>query len=280
MSPVDQELQAWRDNAGHWIRNAGQIGDLTRPATEALVERLSPSAGQRILDVASGAGDPALLIARHVGPEGHVTATDGVEEMLATLRADAARQGLQNVSVLAATAEDLRLPAAAFDAACSRFGVMFFADAGRALANMRRAVRPGGRLVVVAWGARESNPFFTLTMDALDGAGGAGPSLPPGTRTVFEYSEPGRLLALAAEAGWQQAVEERRAFRMRLAGVGPEGLLDALASLSRRVADRIATLAPAVVRDARAAVAARAAPHAVNGDIVLPAEVLVVWGRA
>jgi ubiquinone/menaquinone biosynthesis C-methylase UbiE len=233
-----------------------------------------------VLDVAAGAGDPALAIARLVGPTGGVTATDGVPEMLAALQAAASREGLGQITTRLAPAEALELPPASHDAACSRFGVMFFADPLAALSGMARAVRAGGRLVVVAWGAADANPYFTATMEALDAAGA--PSLPaqPGIKTVFEFAEPGRLLRLAQQAGWRQAQEEVVPLTMTLPDTAPEGALDLLARLSRKVESRLAGLDAAALDRARAAVARRLQPFARGGDIAFPAQALIVSGRA
>jgi len=277
---ADPELLAWRDNAGHWIAACDQIELMTQPASDALIERLAVAPGQHLLDVASGTGDPALRLARLVGPSGHVTATDGVPSMLEALRSRAAEQGLRNVTTVLSAAEDIALPPGSFDGASSRFGVMFFANATAALAAMHRAVRAGGRLAVAAWGVKERNPFFTLTAEALDEAGAPAPSLPPGSRTVFEFAEPDLLASVASAAGWHDVREERPTFSMRLHSVPPEDMLDTLAKLSRRVTERLGQLDPAAQRRAHALVEQRARPYSQGGDVVYPAEIVVVSARA
>jgi SAM-dependent methyltransferase len=199
--------------------------------------------------------------------------------MLEALKQRARARGLVNVSTLYAPAEELRLPAASFDGACSRFGVMFFGDPLRALANVRHAVRPGGRLVLAAWGARESNPFFTLPNETFEELGVPDPAT-AGARTVFEYSLPGQLAALLHEAGWHDVREERAALRLPLADTPPDRLLDVLADISRRIAERLQPL-DAAARDAvRARLAQRAAAYACNDGVAFPAEVLFLSARS
>jgi len=279
MTSDGYELAQWERSVSNWTRNTERIERLTADATAALLARLQPRAGERLLDVAAGSGDPALQLAELVGPSGQVLATDGVREMLAVLERRAAERHVGNLSVLHAAAEDLALPEASFDGACSRFGVMFFADPARALAGIRRAVRPGGRIALAVWGAREKNPFFTLVFDTLQELGVPDPA-PPEARTVFEYAEPGKLVAALQAAGWREVREERATMHMPLPGASPDGLLDLLADMSRRTSERIAPLDAATHERARQVLARRAAGYVQNGGLQFPGEVLVASGRA
>lgn len=273
------DLQAWTEQAAHWVARAPRTESMTRGATEALLERLALQPGERVLDVAAGCGDPALRIARLVGPTGAVTATDAVPEMLAAL-ADAARAaGLAQVTTQLAAAESLVLAPASHDAACSRFGVMFFADPLAALGAMRRAVRPGGRLAVMAWGLPAGNPYFTVSMEVLDAAGAAPLETPAGLKTVFEFSEPRRLAGCAEQAGWTAVREDTVRFTMDLTDTTPDTALDTFALLSRKVEARLASLDAAGRQRARAALAQRLAAFVRGPDLSLPAQALLVSGR-
>jgi SAM-dependent methyltransferase len=280
MSVTGADLSAWNGLASHWIEHADRIAELTAGASDALVARLRPEPGQRLLDVASGVGDPALRLARMVRPTGQVTASDGVPGMCAALRQRAAERRLDNVTVLDMPAEELDLPPAAFDGACCRFGAMFFADPPEALRRMRGAVRPGGRLVLAVWAEKQANPYFTLAMDVLDQLGVAPVPQPPGIRNVFEFSAPGLLLGIARAAGWREAREDPAELSMALTEATPATLLDVLASLSGRVAERLALATPAQLTAARSATARLAPPFARDGHIVFPARILLVCGRA
>ena len=279
MSTSNAELQHWAQSASNWTRNSERIERFTAECTAALLDRLQPRPGQRLLDVAAGSGDPTLRLAQLVGPTGHVMATDGVSDMLAVLQQRAKERHLGNISVEVAAAEDLSLTPASFDGACSRFGVMFFADPQRALGAIRRAVKPGGPLVLAVWGAREQNPFFSMPFDTLEELGIPNPT-PPDARTVFEYAEPGKLAALLRAAGWHEVREDTVRLHMPLAGVSPEGLLDVLCDISRRTSDRLAPLDAATRDRVRAGLARRAARYAQGDGLQLPAEVLLVSGRA
>ncbi|MBM3984407.1 MAG: methyltransferase domain-containing protein [Planctomycetes bacterium] len=279
MNPTDVETRIWEEAAPHWTRNAQRIAQFTAPATEGLLRRLRPAPGQRLLDIAAGTGDPAVRLAQLVGPAGHVLAADGSPGMLAALDERVRASGLSNLTTRVAAAEYLELPAATFDGACSRFGVMFFGDPARALANIRTAVRPGGCLVLVAWGARERNPFFTLATGVLDQLGTPEVAT-PGQRTVFEFEQPGRLAGIVAGAGWTDTREEREHVNIDLPDTTPAGLLDLLVEISRRVSDRVSALPPELRELARRRLAECAAPLAVDGSIRFPAEILFVTARA
>jgi len=274
------ELQAWLEQAAHWIARSDRTRAMTAPATRSLLESLDVHPGDRVLDVAAGSGDPALAIAALVGPSGSVTATDGVPDMVAALVEAARAAGLSNVNAKLSSAETLDVAPASHDAACCRFGVMFFADPLAALRAMHRAVRPGGRLAVMAWGAPAANPYFTLAMESLDAAGAPPLPTPPGAKTVFEFGEPGRLAALARSAGWQSVTEESVRFTLDLVDTTPDTALDVLASLSTKVGKRVEGLDRAVRERARALLAEHVSPFVRGPVVAFPAQALLVAGRA
>ncbi len=280
MSTIGVDLLAWNDSAERWIMNADRIAAMTVEASDALIALLQPEPGQRLLDVAAGVGDPTFRLAGIVGPVGHITATDGVAGMCEELKRRAAARGLAQITVLARPAEALDFPASSFDGACCRFGAMFFADPEQALRRMLRAVRRDGRLVLAVWAEKQANPYFTLVMDALDEVGAPPVPLVPGTRTPFEFSHPGDLLGVAQRAGWRNVHENAASLSMRLPATTPATLLDALAAMSGRVADRLALLDPSQLASVRAEVARRGAPFVQGPDIVFPARILLISGQS
>lgn len=119
--------------------------------------------GQRILDVATGLGEPALTVARRIAPSGRVDAIDSSEAMLAHARERAARLGLDKVAFEVMAGENLAYRAASFDALLCRWGLMFLNDLPRTLAGFRRILVPGGRLVAAVWGPPERVPAVSLS---------------------------------------------------------------------------------------------------------------------
>src|SRR5712692_2259337 len=143
-----------------WKAKSAAMG---RAVTEALVECAAPKPGMKVLDLASGTGEPAITLASRVGPEGHVTALDFSPELLEIAAQRARERGLTNFSSRQADAHHLPFPDRSFDLATSRFGVMFFADCGTALRELHRVLKPGARACFVTWGPFEQ-PYWSSMM--------------------------------------------------------------------------------------------------------------------
>src|SRR6185369_1947849 len=120
---MSEVLREWNNNAAAWRENFATIRTSFAPVTRALIEEAGISAGQAVLDVAGGPGEPSLTIADVVGPTGSVTYTDAVAEMVATAEDEARRRGLSNISFHQTPAESLPFADNSFDATVSRLGV-------------------------------------------------------------------------------------------------------------------------------------------------------------
>jgi SAM-dependent methyltransferase len=174
--------------------------------TEALVEYAEPAPGMRVLDLASGTGEPAISLAVRVGEQGHVIALDLSAELLEIARNRAHARGLNNFTTQQADAHSLPFPENSFDLATSRFGVMFFRDGELALRELRRVLRPGARACFLAWGAFDQ-PYWQSTMGVVHRHVG-GPLLQPGGANLFRYAESGSLSNVLRAAGFRDLHEE------------------------------------------------------------------------
>lgn len=141
------------------------VGGLTYHS-EAVFPKLPVKAGDRALDVGCGWGDTAMKLARLVGPQGEVIGIDCCDAFLADTQADLEETELRNVSFMRGDAE-VALPEGEFDFVFSRFGTMFFANPVAGLRNMRRALRPGGRMVHIVWRAPADNPWLSMAKDVV-----------------------------------------------------------------------------------------------------------------
>lgn len=153
-----QQLKAdWTrdDTVAAWRKWHKKIAEFTKGATEALLAEANLKPGMHVLDIASGVGDPALQVAKAVGPAGRVAATDVGMGMMSLAAELAAQQNLHSIEFKEASAESLPFPDASFDVVTCRFGAMFFPDLQKALRECRRVLKPGGKVVFVVWGVRE-----------------------------------------------------------------------------------------------------------------------------
>lgn len=135
---------------------------------EAALERVAPRPGQRVLDIGCGFGDTTQRIAGLVGPDGEAVGVDAAPRFVETADEEARRTGVANArfAVADVQVDDLGGP---YDLAFSRFGTMFFANPVAALRNVRGALAPGGRLVMVVWRRRQDNPWLYRAQTIVEG---------------------------------------------------------------------------------------------------------------
>ena len=164
--PNHEQERHWNEEAGpRWVEHREELDRQLAPFSERLIERLAPQPGERIVDVGCGCGTTSLEVASRVGAAGEVLGVDVSKPMLDVARERGA--ALPQLRFEHADAQTYAYAPASFDATCSRFGVMFFADPGHAFENLARALRPGGRFVFLAWQGREVNPWFARLMAAV-----------------------------------------------------------------------------------------------------------------
>jgi SAM-dependent methyltransferase len=199
----DKTVAGWRKWHAH-------IAAFTRGATEAILEAAQLRPGLRVLDLASGVGDPALSIAAEVAPSGRVTATDLGPGMISLAEELAGKKGIANIEFREANAESLPFSDGSYDVLTCRFGIMFFPDLAKALRECFRVLKPGGRVAFVAWGIKEQ-PFFTTTAGILLKHVPVPPPPPdPDAPNPFMFGERGRLRRALEAAGFRNVHEEDR----------------------------------------------------------------------
>jgi SAM-dependent methyltransferase len=191
--------------AEKWKAKSATMG---RDVTEALVAYADPQPKMRVLDLASGTGEPAITIAKRIAPTGQVTALDLSSDLLAIAAARARQGSLTNFTIQQADAHQLPFPDEQFDLATSRFGVMFFADTQRALSELRRVLKPGARACFAVWGSKDQ-PYFASTIGVVHRQVG-GPFLESNGPDPFRFSRPGSLSEALTQGGFSNVHEETR----------------------------------------------------------------------
>lgn len=152
----------WNAAARAWNDWGPFLRSWLGPATELALDLARVGPGSRVLIVAAGAGDEALQTADRVGSTGSVLATDFAAEIIAFAADNARRLGYPNLETGVMDGEQLEVPAASFDAALSRLGLIYFPDRANGLAGMVRAVKPGGRVALIGYTTPDRNQFFSI----------------------------------------------------------------------------------------------------------------------
>ena len=170
--------EQWQAAANAWNNWGPLLSAWLGPATEIMLDMANVGRGHRVLDVAAGAGDQTLQAAERVGPNGHVLATDISSNILAFAAENASRAGHRNVETKVLDGEDLDVPEGTFDAVISRVGLIYFPDQQKALAGMKRALKPGGRVAAIVYGTAENNRFFSIPVAMIRRRADLPPPLP------------------------------------------------------------------------------------------------------
>jgi SAM-dependent methyltransferase len=193
------QRQDWSTASAGWKKWRMIIEQGFTPVTQRMVELAQVRTGQRVLDVTTGIGEPALTAARLVGPSGHVTATDIAPGMLEIATERAKQAGLSNIEFREMDAESIDFPEGSFDAVLCRFGLMFLPNLAASLKAIRRVLATGGHLAAAVWGPPERH-FGTVTMGAVARELQLPPPQ-PGTPNIFSLADRKALERSLAQAG-------------------------------------------------------------------------------
>jgi SAM-dependent methyltransferase len=198
----DDQKALWNGTAGcAWVEAQETLAGMYAPIEKLLTDAVVAGEPRRVLDVGCGTGATTLAVARRLGAAGECVGVDVSEPMLAAARSRAERERTP-ATFIRADAQTYPFEPSSFDAVMSRFGVMFFDDAVRAFANLRRAARAGAELRCVVWRSPEENPFMTTAERA------AAPLLPnvpprlPDAPGQFGFANARRVRQILDESGW------------------------------------------------------------------------------
>jgi SAM-dependent methyltransferase len=200
----------WNGQAGsHWTDRQEVQDRVLGPITELLFQAADIQSGQRVIDVGCGCGDTTLEAAEKAGPAGAALGVDISRAMLGRARERAAGSGLKaDFQLVDATVHDFGAIGA--DWLISRFGVMFFADPARTFSNLRRGLKPDGRVAFVCWREPKKNPWMLLPFNAMRGRVPPPPERGPEDPGPFSFADPQRIRRILEAAGFVDVGIEAR----------------------------------------------------------------------
>lgn len=265
----------WASVAEAWDENAAFVDARGAHITARMVELARPHAGDRVLELACGAGGPGLESATLVAPDGEVVVSDVVTEMTAIAARRAAERGLANVTARVLDLEAIDEPDASYDVVHCREGLMLVPEPEQGAREIRRVLRPDGRAVVSVWGPRERNPWLALVFDAVAAQLGT-PVPPPGRPHPFSLDDAGRLGRLLTDAGLANIVVEEVETPYRAASV--DEWWARTAALAGPLARRLAALPAGAAAALRARATEAAEPYATADGLELPGVCLIGYG--
>jgi SAM-dependent methyltransferase len=230
---VTRTREQWesKETADWWSAAQARRRQIYGAATGMMLDLAAVQPGSRVLDVAAGTGEQTLMAAHRVGPTGYVLATDNSSSML-NVAVDAARkEGLTNVETRVMNAENLELDVDSFDAVICRQALMLFPNPAKGLTEMRRVVKPEGKVAVIVFSALEKNPYYGIVFGIAQRIGNIPPPA-PGEPWMFALGDPGALEEVYKRAGFLNVPVHTVAIQRRFASTA-----DAIHNMQNSVGD-------------------------------------------
>jgi len=283
-TPVGHDRNA--DQIAYWNGPGGQRWSdrqtaqdiLLAPVSQILIDRIAAKPGDGILDIGCGCGGLAIALAGQVATSGHVLGIDISAPMLERARA-VAPAGLPVEFVLADATVHPFAPAS-FDLLVSRFGVMFFADPAASFANIRRALKPGGRVVFACWREPKANPWMMAPLQAVYRHVPKLPEMAPEDPGPFAFASDTRVRRILGDAGFSDVALEAHALSLDIAiGHGLEAAVQSAFEIGP--ASRALEGHPPETREAaRQSVRDLLAQHLAGDSVALSGSIWLVTARA
>jgi len=270
----EDQIAFWNsDHGGKWVTLQSGLDAIHLTALQQLIDRASPTSGERLLDVGCGAGSSTMALAGRVGSDGMVTGVDISRALLIKAEEIRATAHAQNVEFILADAQTHRFKSSAYDLVASRFGVMFFSEPIAAFRNLAGALRKGGRVAFVSWAALDENPWFAIPRDAAVSRFGPPEKAPPKAPGPFAFADRDYVADILQKAGFVNCRAEGTDITLEFPGTTKDA---ALLACSVGAATRIAKQYGASRSDMDAIesdVAAGFERFDRNGEVLIPARV-------
>lgn len=272
---VQAATDRWTSVAPGWHRFRTDIERTETTVTDRLLAGLGELDGARVLELGAGTGELSARLADAVGPHGSVVSSDAADGMLELIRGRVG--GLANIETAQLDACDIARPDGEFDAVVFRMGLMMAPEPDRALAQVRRVLRRGGRFATAVWGPPQDNPWLaTVGMAAvMTGLVSCGPPVGPGE--PFSLTDPGALSARAEAAGFVDVAATPIAFDRSYADL--DTYVDMITSMAPPIAAAFAGASDAQRATLRDRVRELTGRFETDGALVIPAVAIVLSAR-
>jgi SAM-dependent methyltransferase len=199
------QIEFWNSAASRaWADQHERMDRAVAEVTKALLDMAAPQPGERVLDIGCGSGTTVLELAARVGPHGYVLGADIADHSVARARERIAAAGVQHAEAIVADVSVQPFEPNSFDLSFSRFGVMFFSDPAAAFANVRRAMKPDGRVALAVFRAAADNLWPNSPLAAVRHLLPPIPVPGPEDPGPFSWAEPGRVHRILEGAGFRE----------------------------------------------------------------------------
>ena len=266
----------WASVASGWGEHADYTDERGASITEKLLQLSDPSPGDRVRELASGPGGLGLAAAERVLPGGEVVLSDVVAEMTSIAAQRAEARGLTNVTTEVLDLEQIDQPNESYDLVLCREGLMFAVDPGGAAQEIRRVLRPAGRVALAVWGPRDRNPWLGAVLDSVSAQLGA-PIPPPGIPGPFALEDASRLTSVLEGADLSAVTVSELDVPLRIGSF--EEWWERTTALAGPLAKVLESLHPDAAQELRARAQEAAKPYQTAAGLEFPGVTLVGSGR-
>jgi ubiquinone/menaquinone biosynthesis C-methylase UbiE len=235
-----ETLRHWSAVASAWDKYRNRLFEDVRSVSDWIVEYVDPQPGQTVLELTAGTGETGFFAAARLGSTGRLISSDFVPAMVDAARRGADERALDNVECRVLDAQQMDLPDSSVDGVLSRFGLMLVPHQQRAIAEIRRVLRPGGRCAYATWGLPQHNPWIFQLVAALVQEGVAPPGDPFAPGGLFSLATAESNSALAADGGFTDVTIDELTGTMRFAD--PDDYWTHVAAVSGPVAELVSSL--------------------------------------
>lgn len=271
---LEQQRKNWNQYSRGWRKWDDLIMLTMKPIGDALINNLHVKGAEKVLDVASGTGEPGLTLSKLL-PHGDVTGTDLSENMVAIANENSLKRDIGNYRSQVCDASNLPFDDESYDHVISRFGIMFFPDIHKGLGEMTRVMKKGGTMSIAVWAVPDKNPFITIMASIIIKRLNL-PRTADNSPGIFRCAQPGYTSQLLHEAGLKNITEERLSGNGFFESAGH--YWDVMSDVAGPLMEAVEKEPQEIINDVRKAVIKEAGKYAYNEGLMTPWEAIIVSG--